>query len=101
MFVHPSRVEGIPYAVLEALAYGRPVLLTRSTNLSEMVASHNAGWVVEPTPEGVAQAFHRIAATTPEELQAMGESALALVRSKFQSDPIARRLASVYRELVA
>jgi glycosyltransferase involved in cell wall biosynthesis len=101
VFVHPSRVEGIPYAVLEALAYGRPVLLTRSTNLSEIVASHNAGWLVEHTPESVAQAFHQIEATTLEELQAMGESALALVRSEFQSDPIARRLASVYRELVA
>ena len=100
MFLHPSRAEGLPYSILEALAYGRPVLLTESTNLSELVCSHKAGWVVQPTAESIAGALHRIAATSPEKLQAMGESGRALIRDEFACDPIARRLAAVYRELV-
>jgi len=99
VFLHPSRAEGLPYSILEALAFGRPVLLTQSTNLSDLVTGYRAGWIVEPTPENIAEALHRIAATVPEELRAMGESARALIRSEFEADPIARRLVDVYREL--
>jgi glycosyltransferase involved in cell wall biosynthesis len=47
VFVHTSRWEGMPFAVLEALATGCPVLLTPATNLGDVVQEYGAGVVVE------------------------------------------------------
>jgi glycosyltransferase involved in cell wall biosynthesis len=100
VFLHPSRAEGVPYAVLEALTYSRPVLVTASTNLAEVVEAYDAGWVVEPTGNSIAHALECIQATTTDALNAKGRSARELIRREFASpDPVAGRLASVYREI--
>jgi glycosyltransferase involved in cell wall biosynthesis len=98
VFLHPSRAEGLPNAVLEAMAYGRPVMLTPSTNLSEPVSKLRAGWVVQPTVESIARTFEDMAGASQEELAAAGSAAREFVRAEFGSEPIARRIASVYRE---
>lgn len=42
-FVHPSRSEGFPTAVLEAAALRLPVLVSSATNIGEMVDQYNCG----------------------------------------------------------
>lgn len=101
VFLHPSRADGLPYAVLEALAYGRPVMLSPSINLAEAVARRHAGWVAQPTPESIAQTFEKMASASPEELEAAGNSAREMIREEFDAEPVARRLAAVYREIVS
>jgi glycosyltransferase involved in cell wall biosynthesis len=43
VFAHPSRNEGLPTAVLEALALGTPVVVTKATNVGEFVERYQAG----------------------------------------------------------
>lgn len=43
VFVHSSRNEGLPTAVLEACSLGIPVLVSPETNLGEYVSRYNAG----------------------------------------------------------
>jgi glycosyltransferase involved in cell wall biosynthesis len=47
VFVHTSRWEGMPFAVIEALATGCPVLVTPATNLGDYVEGFGAGVVVD------------------------------------------------------
>jgi glycosyltransferase involved in cell wall biosynthesis len=55
LFVHISRWEGMPTGVIEALNYGMPVLVSRGTNLGDIVEKEQLGWVVdELTPAGIA-----------------------------------------------
>lgn len=44
VFVHTSRYEGMPGAVLEAMAHGVPCLVTPGTNVQELVVGCRGGW---------------------------------------------------------
>lgn len=43
VFVHPSRNEGLPVAVLEAASLGKPCLVTEATNLGSIVEQYGSG----------------------------------------------------------
>ena len=47
LFVHTSRLEGQPTAVIEAMSYGVPVLVTPGTNIDELVRKEKLGFVAE------------------------------------------------------
>jgi glycosyltransferase involved in cell wall biosynthesis len=55
--VHPSRHEGIPRVLREALAVGCPIVVTENTNLHDIVERHHAGTVVRTDPEDLARAL--------------------------------------------
>lgn len=47
-FLQPSRAEGMPLAVLEAFAYGKPVIGTRISGTEELITPGKTGYLVEP-----------------------------------------------------
>ncbi len=46
-FIHTSRFEGLPLAVLEALSKSIPCILSVGTNFSQLVFDNNAGFIFE------------------------------------------------------
>lgn len=57
LFVMPSRFEGHPMGLIEALAYGVPCLVTEGTNMKDEIIQANAGWGVETSVSGVIGGF--------------------------------------------
>ena len=55
LFILPSRSEGMPMCVLEALSYGVPCLLTRQTNMVDIVVKNNCGWEISLSSENIAE----------------------------------------------
>ena len=47
IFILTSRYEGFPMSILEALSYGCPCLVSKGTNVAEIIEDFDAGWVVE------------------------------------------------------
>jgi glycosyltransferase involved in cell wall biosynthesis len=87
VFIHPSRNEGIPRSVLEALALGLPVVVTPETNLGTVVEEAQAGWCVPSTGDGVRRGFQQ--ALGCSDISARSEAATRLAREHLGWDSIA------------
>ena len=97
MFVLSSYSEGFSNAVVEALAAGLPVAISRECNFPE-VEEANAGFVVPSNPAEVAKAIAAILADA-HLAKRMGENARRLVEEHYQWPAIANRMAQRYRAL--
>jgi len=94
-FVLPSLSEGQPMVILEAWAYGKPVLMTPECNLPEGFSA-GAALRVESTAESIVEGLNQLFELTPAQREEMGKSGLALVRDRFAWPEIAIEIKSVY-----
>lgn len=101
LFIHSSRWEGMPFALLEALAVGRPTLVTPATNLSEEIAEARAGIVVAVDPDAIAEGLLQAAGLPGDELDRMGERGRAVAQERFAWSAIAERMSRQYRAALA
>ena len=81
--------------ILEAWAYGKPVLMTPECNLPEGFAS-SAALRVEAQSESVANGLNRLFAMSDEERGRMGQQGLALVKVRFNWTKVAAEMRLVY-----
>ena len=94
-FILPSFSEGLPMAVLEAWAFGKPVLMTPECNLPEGFAA-NAAIRIEPTAESIAQGLQELIRLPSSDFRSLGERGRALVAAKFVWPKIAAEIKTVY-----
>ncbi len=107
LFLHPSRLtadqnqEGIPNAMLEAMATGLPVVATHHGGIPEAVKDGDTGLLTaERDRDGLAQALLDLA-RNPERWQAMGAAASADMAAQFEATAQVARLEAIYDEAVA
>jgi glycosyltransferase involved in cell wall biosynthesis len=98
--VLPSVDEPYPMSVLEALAVGRPVIVTDSCGLAPAVAEEGCGRVVDSTEEGFEAAVRGWLADPAEQARTSAQ-ALRAARERFSMDAVASTLAGVYAEAVS
>jgi glycosyltransferase involved in cell wall biosynthesis len=94
-FILPSFSEGMPMVVLEAWAYGKPVLMTPECNLPEGFAA-GAAVRIEPETESIKAGLRTLFQASSSELRTMGEKGRALVAERFTWPHIAREMKAVY-----
>jgi poly(glycerol-phosphate) alpha-glucosyltransferase len=95
-FVLPSFSEGLPMVVLEAWAYGKPVLMTRECNLPQGFA-RGAAIRLETSAACITEGIHEIITRTPAEREAIGQRGLALVKEEFSWPSVAQKMLAVQR----
>jgi glycosyltransferase involved in cell wall biosynthesis len=90
--------EGVPLALIEALATGRPVVATRVGGVGELVRDGETGLLVEPRDDA---ALARAIATLvgdPARMKALAEGGQRLVTSLYQRDRMIAETERFYRE---
>ncbi len=99
VFVLPSRVEGLPVALLEAMALERPVVVTPVGGVPEVVEDGREGLHVPVgDPEAIALAVDRLL-RAPEAAETFGRSAAARIRREFGLERMVERHARLYTAL--
>lgn len=99
VFVLSSREEGIPNALLEAMAAGRASVATAVGGTPEVLTHGETGWLVPPgSPEALARALDE-AFADPGERARRGAAARRAARENLSLDAMTRRHEALYRRL--
>jgi len=95
-FALTSHSEGLPIAVLEAMAAGLPVVVSHECNVPA-VAERNTGFLVSPEVDEVAVALRELFADE-ERARRMGDEGRRLVRERFTWSSISSATIRAYQE---
>lgn len=100
IFVNPSDVEGLPVAVLEAMALARPVVATAVGGVPTIVREGETGVLVEPgEPRILADGIERMLGDSSL-ARRLAEAAQAMVDKEYGLEPMVRATEDVYREVL-
>lgn len=96
--VLPSYWEGLPVALIEALAAGKPIIATRVGGNPQLVVDGENGWLVAPGDvPGLAAALTDLAQRPRHELHALGEASRRRFHAGgFEPAAVAARTVAAY-----
>ncbi len=100
-FVLPSYSEGLPYALLESMAAGVPVIASRVGAIPDVVVDRIHGLLIPPrNPEALAHAIGELAADR-DRLVRMGAACRERIAAGYSIDGLAERFCRLYDGLCA
>lgn len=99
LVVHPSHHEAFSQVMVEALAMGKPLVITDVSGVRDVVQDGRSALVVPPAdPGALAEAITRLL-ERPEEAAAMGARGREQVRRELDIRAIVRRYEAMYRDV--
>jgi len=98
--VLPSRLEGFPVTIAEAMLAGLPVIATDVGSVREAVVPGETGWVVAPEdPSALAAAIDELLADM-DAARRMGAHARELATQRFRIDATVEAYLALYRRIL-
>jgi glycosyltransferase involved in cell wall biosynthesis len=86
LYVQPSRFEGMPNALLEAMAASRPIVATAVDGICELIIDGVHGWLVPPEDSVSLANAISVALSDPQEASKRAKSAQNRVIEEFSLD---------------
>ncbi len=100
LYAHPALFEGMPNAVMEAMAHGLPVVATDIDGVRELIQDGRTGWLVPPG-DPAALADRILAALKDHEMaSAAGRAAAEEMQRNFSVERMVGGFDVVYREIL-
>ncbi len=100
--VHPSYWEGVPNVVCEALACGRPVILSDVLDHSRLVEDGLTGYLFDwRNPRALADVIRKLHALSPADRQAMGRKGRQFAEQQFTLSRLTNEYEHLFRSIVA
>jgi glycosyltransferase involved in cell wall biosynthesis len=97
-FILPSHQENFGIAVVEAMACGRPVLISNKVNIWREIVEGGAGFVEDDDADGVLRLFRKWLAVPEDERMRMGTRARDLFLGRFEVNQAVDSLLRVLSE---
>lgn len=98
VFVLPSRWEGLPIALLEAMSAGLPIIAARVEGVDQTVEHGVHGLLVPPeSPEELAKAILQLSAA-PEQRRAMGNAARTRILDLYTIDQMCEQYLKLFEQ---
>jgi colanic acid/amylovoran biosynthesis glycosyltransferase len=99
--VLPSFGEGLPVAIMEALAMGRPVVSTYIAGIPELIKPGKNGWLVPAGDvEALTQALKEVITAPIEQLEQMGKLGAEAVAQNHDVQKEAQYLSELFQQQV-
>lgn len=98
VFVLPSNYEGLPMSIIEALAFGRPVVASDVGGITELLDGQN-GFAVENDAEMMAAKL-RYVLEDAERYAGMAQAARRTYLEKFTVERMVEGYDSIYRDII-
>lgn len=93
----PSLYEGLPNTVCEAMACGKPILMSAVCDAGNLVKEGENGFLFSPEdPSDIAEAIHKFASLTAPERRAMGERSRKMAEECFDM----QKFADIYESVM-
>lgn len=96
----PSYSEGLPMSILEAMAYGLPIISTPVGGIPEAVVDNVNGFLIQPGDCKALAEKIDILATDNQLREKMGEESYRMAQEKFDIKVIAEQLGEFYDSLL-
>jgi glycosyltransferase involved in cell wall biosynthesis len=96
LFLLPSYAEGMPMALLEAMAFGLPVIATSVGGIPEAVIAGETGLLIEPGDRDALLKDILDLLDAPDRAAALGTAARVLVTRRFAVSTVLADITSVY-----
>ena len=98
-FILPSHQENFGISVVEAMACGKPVLLSDKVNIWREIEQDRAGMIAPDTVAGTRDLINRWFALPPLEKERMGQYARRSFETRFHVEKTAKRLVRAIEDL--
>lgn len=99
VFILTSRYEGMPMAVLEAMSYGIPCIVTPQTNMGELIAENHAGWITKLDIDSIVTTLYQAYTEYKENRDVYIENAIEAVKP-YSWESIAKKSVNEYMLLI-
>jgi len=100
LFVLPSLYEGMPNAAMEAMAHGKPVIITDVNGAGELIPDPGKGLLIPPRcPESIADSMIRLL-ENPQLRHEMGREAQAHVAENFPVEAMVDEMETYLLDMV-
>jgi glycosyltransferase involved in cell wall biosynthesis len=97
LFVLPSRFEGLPTALIEAMAASRPIVATTAGGNGEVVADGDTGWLV--APERPLELARAVDAALQSDLAAVGRRGRRRAEERFSARAMSTAYVDLYEDI--
>lgn len=93
--------ENGPYAIMEAMSQGKPVIVSEYGGLPEIVTDGKTGFICKPfDSDDLKNCIEKICALSSDEYRQMGINAVEAAKSDFNPEKYAEKLIEIYKKLI-
>ncbi len=99
IFVMPSRFEGLPIALLEAMSKKKPIIASKVGGIPEVVRDMENGLLICPeSPEELAEKLGLLL-DSPELCEKLGHQAFETIQERYSIEKYAQKVLNEYKQL--